>query len=102
MIYFNLYKSQIPILEQAIDTATLMLGRDKSRAYCSEMMCAAFVAGANLETGTPDVVLQSIVRHSDIVSLFDVHEIRSKLLESERRVERYGDATRAPTQCRSG
>jgi hypothetical protein len=27
IIYFKLYKTQIPIIEQAIETATLMLGR---------------------------------------------------------------------------
>src|SRR5439155_8481094 len=36
IIYFKLYKSQIPIIEQAIDTAALMLGSDKSRSYCLE------------------------------------------------------------------
>src|SRR5579864_4474589 len=37
IIYFKLYKSQIPVLEQAIETAGLMLGTDKSRGYCLEM-----------------------------------------------------------------
>jgi hypothetical protein len=31
-----LYKSQIPVVEQAIETAALMLGTDKSRGYCLE------------------------------------------------------------------
>jgi hypothetical protein len=31
----KLHKSQIPLVEQAIKTATLMLGRDK-RGYCLE------------------------------------------------------------------
>ena len=30
-IYFKVYKSQIPVIEQAIETAALMLGTDKSR-----------------------------------------------------------------------
>jgi hypothetical protein len=37
VIYFNVYKSQIPVIEQAIETAALMLGTDKSRGYCLEM-----------------------------------------------------------------
>ena len=49
LIYFKVYRSQIPIIEQAIETATLMLGSDKSRGYCLEMICADFLAGANLE-----------------------------------------------------
>jgi hypothetical protein len=31
IVYFELYKSQIPVIEQAIETAALMLGSDKSR-----------------------------------------------------------------------
>src|SRR5438270_13554960 len=53
LIYFKLYKSQIPVIEQAIDTAALMLGSDKSRGYCREMICADSVAGANLDSGNP-------------------------------------------------
>src|SRR5438128_2166966 len=47
IIYFKVYKSQIPVTEQAIDTAALMLGTDKSRGYCLEMICADFLAGAH-------------------------------------------------------
>jgi hypothetical protein len=31
LIYFKVYKSQTPVIEQAIETAALMLGTDKSR-----------------------------------------------------------------------
>src|SRR5437870_1667873 len=51
IVYFKLYRSQIPVVEQAIETATLMLGTDKSRGYCLEMICADFLAGANLDGG---------------------------------------------------
>src|SRR5437867_7184507 len=60
IIYFKLYKSQIPVIEQAIDTAAMMLGTDKSRGYCLEMICADFLAGANLDNGNPDILLNSI------------------------------------------
>jgi len=62
IIYFKLYKSQIPVIEQAIETAALMLGTDKSRGYCMEMICADFLAGANLDNGDPSVLLQSMSR----------------------------------------
>ncbi|MGA7381424.1 MAG: hypothetical protein WBX03_11275, partial [Terriglobales bacterium] len=62
IVYFKLYKSQIPVIEQAIETAALMLGTDKSRGYCLEMICADFLAGANLENGNSQVLLQSILR----------------------------------------
>ena len=62
IIYFKIYKSQIPVIEQALETAALMLGTDKSRGYCLEMICADFLAGANLEKGNSEVLLQSVVR----------------------------------------
>ncbi len=37
-----------------------MLGSDRSRGYCLEMICADFLAGANLENGGPNVFLLSI------------------------------------------
>jgi hypothetical protein len=60
IIYFKIYKSQIPVIEQAIETAARMLGSDKSRGYCLEMICADFLAGANLDHGNPEILLQSI------------------------------------------
>jgi hypothetical protein len=49
LIYFKVWKSQIGVIEQALDTAAKMLGSDRSRGYCLEMICADFLAGANLE-----------------------------------------------------
>jgi hypothetical protein len=63
LIYFKVYKSQIPVIEQAIETAGLMLGSDKSRGYCLEMICADFLAGAHLDGSDPEMLLQSISRY---------------------------------------
>ena len=63
LIYFKVYKSQIPVIEQAVETAALMLGSDKSRGYCLEMICADFLAGAHLDEGDPEILLQSISRY---------------------------------------
>jgi len=62
IIYFKFYKSQLPVIEQALETAALMLGSDRSRGYCLEMICADFLAGANLDSGNPDTLLYSITR----------------------------------------
>ncbi len=62
IIYFKLYKSQSPVVERAIETAALMLGSDKSRGYCLEMICADFLAGANLDNGNPETLLFSMTR----------------------------------------
>ncbi len=50
IIYFKLYKSQLSVVERALEIAALMLGSDKSRGYSLEMICADFLAGAALET----------------------------------------------------
>ena len=63
LIYFKVYKSQMPIIEQAIETAALMLGSDKSRGYCLEMICADFLAGAHMDGSDPEVLLRSISRY---------------------------------------
>jgi hypothetical protein len=62
IIYFKLYKSQLPVVEQALEIAALMLGSDRSRGYCLEMICADFLAGANLDGGDPGVLLSSLRR----------------------------------------
>lgn len=50
------------MIEQAIETAALMLGSDKSRGHCLEMICADFLAGANLHNGDPGTLLFSMTR----------------------------------------
>ena len=62
LLYFKLYKSQLQVIEQALETVALMLGSDKSRGYCLEMICADFLAGANLENGNPEDLLLAVQR----------------------------------------
>jgi hypothetical protein len=62
ILYFKAYKSQLPVIEQALETAGLMLGSDKSRGYCLEMICADFLAGVSTETGSLDALLPSLTR----------------------------------------
>ena len=49
-------------IEQALDSAALMLGSDKSRGYCLEMICADFLAGAHLEDADPRILVSSTLR----------------------------------------
>lgn len=62
IIYFKLYKNQRPVIEQALETAALMPGTDKSRVYCLEMICADFLAVANLQNGDPEALLLALSR----------------------------------------
>jgi hypothetical protein len=45
LIYFRIYRSQMKVIDEAIEAAGLMLGSDYSRGYCLEMICADFLAG---------------------------------------------------------
>jgi hypothetical protein len=62
ILYFKAYKSQLPAIEHALETAAPMLGSDKSRGYCLEMICADFLAGVSLEAGNRDALLPCLNR----------------------------------------
>jgi hypothetical protein len=55
-------REPMPVIEKTIETAALMLGSDRSRGYCLEMICADFLAGANLDSGDPETLLFSVTR----------------------------------------
>jgi len=81
IIYFKLYKSQIPVVEEAIETAALMLGSDKSRGYCLEMICADFLAGAQAFRGDPDVLLDALARSYQLMPEEQKIRFQAKLQE---------------------
>ena len=76
LLYIKVYKSQLVIIERALETAGLMLGTDKSRGYCLEMICADFLAGANLEEANPEVLVLSLRRIYELMP----HEHQSRFL----------------------
>ena len=80
LIYFKLYKSQLPVVEQAMEAAALMLGTDKSRGYCLEMICADFLSGANPEKGNPNALFSSLCHLFEFLPLPQ----RQKFLGQER------------------
>jgi len=78
LLYFKVYKSQLGVIEQALETAALMLGSDKSRGYALEMICADFLAGANLDNENSDALLLSINRLFGLLSHDKQQEFLSK------------------------
>ena len=72
IVYFRLYQSQIPVVDLAIQTAALTLETDRSRGYCLEMICADFLAGANLDT-----VIRKHCSFQQLASFAFCHRIRS-------------------------
>ena len=63
LIFFKLYRSQVPVVEQALEMAARMLGSDRSRGYCLEMICADFLAGVGAETANVTLLLTSLRRY---------------------------------------
>jgi hypothetical protein len=82
IIYFKFYKSQLPIIEQALETAALMLGSAKSRSYCLEMICADFIAGAHIDNGNPTSLLMSLYRLFEFLPDSMKSELRQRMLRS--------------------
>ena len=61
MVYFKLFESQLPVVERALYIATRMVGTEKSRGYCLELVCADFLAGRG-EESSPEEILMVIHR----------------------------------------
>ena len=61
MVYFKLYESQLPVVERALSVASRMVGTEKSRGYCLELVCADFLAGRG-EESSPEEILMVIHR----------------------------------------
>jgi hypothetical protein len=77
LLYFKLFRGQLPVVEQALETAALMLGTNKSRGYCLEMICADFLAGASLESGNQESLLGSLCRVATLLP----QEMKQELIE---------------------
>jgi hypothetical protein len=87
IVYFKLYESQIPIIDRALETAALMLGSDRSRGYCLEMICADFLAGANLDSGDPETLLFSMTRFFQFLSKDQKDRFLTKIGEPGLKVD---------------
>src|SRR6202167_2647571 len=79
LMYFKVYKSQLAVIEQALETSALMLGSDKSRGYMLEMICADFLAGANIETGDSNALILSLDRLFGLLPQVKQQEFLSKV-----------------------
>ena len=57
MVYFKLFESQLPIVERALYVASRMVGTERSRGYCLELVCADFLAGRTEESSPEEILL---------------------------------------------
>jgi hypothetical protein len=82
MLYFKVYKSQLQVIENAVETASLMLGSQKARGYCLEMICADFLAGANLGEADSSAFSVSVRRLVDFLPRPEKIELIESLKET--------------------
>ena len=57
MVYFKLFESQLPVVERALYVASRMVGTERSRGYCLELICADFLAGRTEESAPEEILL---------------------------------------------
>ena len=56
-----------------------MLGTDKSREYCLEMICADFLAGANLDGANPEALILSLRQIYRLLPLEQQNQFRHEI-----------------------
>jgi hypothetical protein len=79
---FKVYRSQLPVIEKAIETAAIMLGTDKSRGYCLEMICADFLAGAAMEQPDASTLALSLQRLTRLLPAEQKRQILEQISET--------------------
>jgi hypothetical protein len=82
MLYLKVYKSQLQVIEKALEIASLMLGSQRSRGYCLEMICADFLAGATLGETDSKVLSVSIRRLLEFLPEPEQIELIQRLKET--------------------
>jgi hypothetical protein len=48
---------RVPVVERALNIATRMVGTEKSRGYCLELVCADFLAGRGEESSSEEILM---------------------------------------------
>jgi hypothetical protein len=57
MVYFKLFESQLPVVERALYVASRLVGTERSRGYCLELVCADFLAGRGEESSAEEILM---------------------------------------------
>lgn len=83
IMHFKVYESQLPVIEQALETAALMLCSDKSRGYCLEMICVDFLAGSYVESGDSKALRLALGRLFGLLPSTDQEEFLDGLSARE-------------------
>ena len=65
--FFGVHKSQLPVIEQALEAGSVVLGQRKSRGSCLEFVCEYFVASKNSKLINPGALSNLIRRLFELV-----------------------------------
>ena len=84
LLYFKVYKSQLQVIEKALETASLIVGTQRSRGYCLEMICADFLAGATQGEANADVFSVSLRRLLEFLPGPERNELIQSFKETAR------------------
>ena len=79
IISFGVRKSQLPVIEHALEAASVVLGQRKSRGSCLEFVCAYFVASKNSKRTNPGALSNLIHRLFELVPAGEKHELLEAL-----------------------
>jgi len=99
ILYFKVYNSELPVIEQAMETASLMLGGSKSRGYCLEMICADFLAGASLENPDPSTLSSLVRRFFEFLPADEKRELLGRCGNAHERNPTTASESEARTRC---
>jgi hypothetical protein len=80
IVSFKLYRSQIPIVENALRMAELM-ANSRSRGRCLELICADFLGEVGVETENQNLVLVAIGRLSGFLTDAQTQQLIDHLQE---------------------
>ena len=75
----NARSGRLAVVEQALETAGLMLGTNTSRGYCLEMICEDFLAGANLDGANPEALILSLRQIYKLLPLEQQNQFRHEI-----------------------
>jgi hypothetical protein len=85
LLYFQVSKNQLGVIEQALAAAASILGHEKSRAYALEMICADFVVEASHELDAASMLFGALARLVEMLPVshrLQLLDVLKKNLES--------------------
>ena len=99
ILYLKLNEGQLPTVERALLVAARMVGSERSRGYCLELVCADFLAGRTEESTAEEILM--LIHH--LVKLLPAeYQVRLAGQERGEALARAGGCSRKSNRLNSG